>query len=151
MGFAYDRTIRFHETDAAGVVYFTNLLTLCHEAYEAAIAEAGINVKRFFSGADGTAVPIVHAEADFFGPLFCGDRIRLTLTPKQLTPHSFQITYVVIPSDSQTDSQKPLAQALTKHMCISTDGASEQRKRRLLTTELIDWIDALCDLSEPDD
>ena len=48
MAFLYTRTIRFHETDAAGVVYFANLLTLCHEAYEAALAEAGLDVKSFF-------------------------------------------------------------------------------------------------------
>jgi len=34
MAFVYGRTIRFQETDAAGVIYFSNVLVLCHEAYD---------------------------------------------------------------------------------------------------------------------
>ncbi|MGB7087821.1 MAG: thioesterase family protein, partial [Phormidesmis sp.] len=103
MSFVYARVIRFHETDAAGVVYFANLLTLCHEAYEAALAEAGVDLKQFFSSArssgddsnekGGIAVPVVHAEADFYRPLFCGDAIAIILMPTQLTLHSFEIAY----------------------------------------------------------
>ena len=48
MAFTLRRVIRFQETDAAGVVYFANLLALCHEAYEASLAHAGIALKPFF-------------------------------------------------------------------------------------------------------
>ena len=34
MAFAYYYTVRFQDTDAAGVVYFANVLRICHEAYE---------------------------------------------------------------------------------------------------------------------
>ncbi|MEM9980588.1 MAG: acyl-CoA thioesterase, partial [Cyanobacteria bacterium P01_D01_bin.2] len=61
--YTYRRTIRFHETDAAGVVYFANVLTLCHEAYEASLAAAGINVRVFFGGGS-LAVPVVHGSVD---------------------------------------------------------------------------------------
>ena len=50
--FVYTRSIRFHETDAAGVVYFANVLVLCHEAYEASLAAAGIDLGEFFSDPD---------------------------------------------------------------------------------------------------
>ena len=42
MPFVYHRTIRFADTDAAGVVFFPNYLTICHEAYEESLAAAGI-------------------------------------------------------------------------------------------------------------
>ncbi|MEO1619486.1 MAG: thioesterase family protein [Cyanobacteria bacterium J06632_3] len=160
MPYCHSRVIRFHETDAAGVVYFANLLTLCHEAYEAALAAGGFVLSDFFSAADDFAVPIVHTEADFYRPLRCGDRIQIQLTPKQLTPHSFEIAYALYPeaassepasskpsssapsaspSTSQGAISKPLATALTRHVCISP----QMRHRQALTPELIRWIATL--------
>jgi 1,4-dihydroxy-2-naphthoyl-CoA hydrolase len=49
MFFTYNRTVRFQDTDAAGVVYFANVLSMCHEAYEASLAASGINLKSFFN------------------------------------------------------------------------------------------------------
>ncbi len=144
MAFSYARVIRFHETDAAGVVYFARLLTLCHEAYEASLAAVGIDLRAFFSSADGVAVPVVRAEADFLQPIFCGDVIAISLTPKQLSPHSFEIAYTI----TKADSPKPLAQAATRHVCIRTDKAEGARRRRPLTAALEDWIN---DLSKSDD
>ncbi len=123
-------------------MYFANLLTLCHEAYEAALAEAGLDVKGFFSGAGEVAVPIVHAEADFFQPLFCGDAIAIILNPKQLDPHSFEISYAV----TRTDSSQEVAQALTRHVSIST----QTRRRASLTRELLEWISQAAPLAAAD-
>lgn len=154
MAFVYARTIRFHETDAAGVVYFARLLTLCHEAYEASLAAAGVDLRRFFSSAGGVAVPVIRAEADFFQPMFCGDMIAISLKPKQLSPHSFEIVYTLV-HDSSVNGSKPLAQAVTRHVCISTEAAAGTKRRRLLTSALVDWIDELSEPllepSEPDD
>ncbi|MEL6780130.1 MAG: thioesterase family protein [Cyanobacteria bacterium J06597_16] len=158
MTFTYTRTIRFHETDAAGVVYFANLLTLCHEAYEASLAEAGIALKTFFSTKGGLAVPVVHAEADFYRPLHCGDAIAITLTPTQLTHNSFEIDYKITPQrfeqgalgtsnpDNLTpddlppgdSNDKPLATALTRHVCINP----KTHRRQELTAPLLNWMQA---------
>jgi 1,4-dihydroxy-2-naphthoyl-CoA hydrolase len=133
MAFTLRRMIRFQETDAAGVVYFANLLALCHEAYEASLANAGIALKPFFSTAENIAVPIVHTSADFYQPMYCGDEIAVTLTPQQLSPHSFEITYVVTAADSP---ERVLAKALTRHVCISPTA----RARQPLTLELSRWL-----------
>ncbi len=69
MGFIYQRVVRFQDTDAAGVVYFANILAICHEAYEASLADSGINLRLFFGGGN-IAVPITHSSADFFVPYF---------------------------------------------------------------------------------
>ena len=45
MPFVYRRTIRFADTDAAGVVFFPNYLAICHEAYEESLADDGIELK----------------------------------------------------------------------------------------------------------
>jgi 1,4-dihydroxy-2-naphthoyl-CoA hydrolase len=148
MTFKYSRVIRFHETDAAGVVYFANLLTLCHEAYEASLQAAGIDLKSFFSGQSALAVPIVHAEANFYQPLFCGDAIAILLTPKALSPHSFEVNYRIVAesaieqalenNEPESTQPKPLAQALTRHVCIN----GQNRSRQALTPKLADWLNA---------
>ncbi len=147
MPFVYGRVIRFHETDAAGVVYFARLLTLCHEAYEASLAAVDIDLKAFFSAAGGMAVPIVHTEADFYQPLSCGDAIAIALVPKQLSLHSFEIAYTIsnqhLPSKH---SEEPLAWALTRHVCMNL----HSRRRHPLTPDLVDWIGAVA-LADPAD
>lgn len=154
MPYCYHRIIHFHETDAAGVVYFANLLTLCHEAYEAALSAEGFVLSEFFSTAGDLAVPIVHTEADFYRPLRCGDRIQIQLHPTQITPHSFEITYTLhpdspskSPATSQATGTKPLATALTRHTCISP----KTRRRQALTPELIRWIATLAEPAAPSD
>lgn len=46
--FIYSRKIHFADTDSAGVVYFSNLLSICHEAYEEVLLSLGINLSNFF-------------------------------------------------------------------------------------------------------
>ncbi len=134
MSFCYPRTLRFHETDAAGVVYFAQVLTLCHEAYEAALGAAGFDLRHFFGGGD-LAVPIVHASVDFRRPLYCGDRIEIQVTsqPQDPTrPERFELTYRLTP----VGESPPLATALTRHVCIDTT----DRRPRPLSAELQQWL-----------
>ena len=147
MAFWYYRTIRFHETDAAGVVYFANVLTFCHEAYEAALRESPVDFDRFFSASNDSPVPIVHAEADYLMPLFCGDEISITLVPKQLTICSYEIRYTLSYQQSQSaepSPSRPLAIALTRHVCID----KTTRKKKPIENLLSDW---LAELAAPDD
>ena len=131
MPFTYHRTVRFHDTDAAGVVYFANVLAFCHEAYEASLIESGIEAKTFFRGDGPLAVPIVHAEVDFRQPLFCGDRLAITLTPISLSPHVFEIAYQVLSSAAD-----PAATAKTRHVCI----APQSRTKQPLPESLLSWL-----------
>lgn len=131
MAFTYSRSIRFSETDAAGVVYFANVLTLCHEAYEASLSASGIDLRSFFSGQE-IAVPIVHAEVDFFKPVFCGDQITIVLTTNLLQPSEFEIAYDLF------KQSKLIAKALTRHVCIN----AETRSRQELSPVLLHWLNA---------
>ncbi|MBT9311922.1 acyl-CoA thioesterase [Leptothoe kymatousa] len=130
--YSYRRTIRFHETDGAGVVYFANVLTLCHEAYEAALGATGIDLRRFFGGGS-LAVPVVHGEVDFRRPLHCGDEVAIALAPQPIDGSTFEIRYTLSNGD-----QKTVATALTRHVCI--DSAS--RQRHALDDQLQQWIRA---------
>lgn len=70
--FTYKRRIAFHETDAAGVVYFANYFRLAEEAETHAIASLGNIVTR-----DGYLYPRVHVEADYSAPLHFFDPVSV--------------------------------------------------------------------------
>ena len=42
------RTVRFGDTDAAGVMHFARLLTWCHEAYEESLERFGLSAAEIF-------------------------------------------------------------------------------------------------------
>lgn len=133
MAFTYDRTIRFQDTDAAGVVYFANILAICHEAYEASLAASGIDLKSFFSSRE-LVVPITHARADFLRPLFCGDRITIQLTPQQTSDTDFEVQYQLVRSQ-QPD--KLVSSVFTHHVCVQV--ASHTRAN--LPVTILQWLE----------
>lgn len=114
MPFSYYRTVRFQDTDAAGVVYFANVLAMCHEAYEASLIASGMELQLFFKN-PAAAIPIIHASVDFRRPMHCGDQLQIELTSQQLDKHKFEISYQIVTALS---SQQLLATACTRHICI---------------------------------
>lgn len=132
--FSHERIVRFRDTDAAGVVYFGAVLDFCHEAYERSLAAAGLDLRVFFSS-QGYGVPIARAEVTFLRPLFCGDRLTITLKPEQTGPHRFEVAYELCLTD-QPD--QPVGQARTHHVCL--DGTT--RSRLTLPPELLTWLAA---------
>ncbi|MEW5861187.1 MAG: thioesterase family protein [Cyanobacteriota bacterium] len=129
MSFTYTRTIRFQDTDAAGVVYFANVLAMCHEAYEESLIASDINLKLFF-GNPNVAIPIVHASVDFFSPMFCGDKVLIQLIPHHLSSEKFEVNYQFIAEN------RVVAQAITRHVCID----SATRGRKEIPAEMIRWL-----------
>jgi 1,4-dihydroxy-2-naphthoyl-CoA hydrolase len=132
MSFSYEYTVQFRDTDAAGVVYFASLLSICHVAYEASLIQAGIDLKLFVTNSE-FAVPITHISADFFRPLFCGDRIAIELTPKSIDNCKFEIEYQI-----RSSSEFICAKAITKHVVIDPN----TRKRENLPEILINWLNS---------
>ncbi len=129
MPFTYNRTVRFSDTDAAGVVYFANVLSICHEAYEASLEVSGINIKEFFSNSS-LAFPIVHADVDFFRPMFCGDKLIISLIPQKAGVDKFEIAYEILVDDVM------FAKAVTRHVCIDAS-----RNKRDLPDEIMQWLE----------
>ncbi len=139
MSFNYEYTIQFRDTDAAGVVYFANLLSICHIAYEASLARSNIDLKSFVNNLE-FAVPISHVSGDFFRPLFCGDRVTIKLTTYSIDSCKFEIKYQILSvNDQSIDLDTPLllsATAITRHIVINP----LTRKRQELPKNLIDWL-----------
>lgn len=132
--FTYQRPVYFKDTDAGGVVYFAQLLSICHEAYEAALRSTGFDLRHFFGTAE-VAVPIIHAEIDFFQPVYCGDILLVKFTAKVLNTGVFQLDYRLF---REATSDLPLtAKALTKHSCITRS----QRQKCPIPPNLRQWLE----------
>lgn len=132
MPFTYLRTIRFQDTDAAGVTYFSNTLSICHEAYEQSLMDTGIELWQFFSHPD-IAIPIVHASVDYFRPTFCGMLQEVHLTPEKLTSDEFEIHYEIFNHD---DPERLVSKAVTRHVCINRIS----RQRQPLPNPMLQWL-----------
>ena len=93
------RTVRFGETDAAGVVHFLELLRWCHETWETCLEKHGVVLQEIFptnqintSHLD-VALPVVHCEANYFQPLYVGDTINIELNPEKINDSSFVLRF----------------------------------------------------------
>lgn len=132
MPYAYYRTVHFADTDAAGVVFFANFLSICHEAYEEALAASGIDLKTFFAE-NAVIVPIMKSEADYLRPLFCGDKIRVTVTPTPISENSFDIRFEIVKLGLM---EKVSARVHTVHVCTSPG----KKARAPLPHALTKWV-----------
>ena len=96
----YQTTIRLHQTDAAGVVFFSNLFVIAHDAYESFL-ESHLPLNAILS--DGVyIIPIVHAEADYLLPLALSEKTGVELCLEQKGSSSFDLGYVIKNSKMQT-------------------------------------------------
>lgn len=129
------RTVRFGDTDAAGVMHFHQLLRWCHVAYEESLERFGVVAGEIFPGPGRTpavALPIVHASADYRRPLACGDPLAIELRPLRRDGGSFEIHYRFL-----HDGQEA-ATGLTRHRAI--DAAS--RRPADLPDGIVEWLEA---------
>ncbi len=134
MPFVHHRTVRLADTDAAGVVFFARTLSICHEAYEEALAAGGLELNDFL-GASGIVVPISRSEADYKRPLRPGDKLRITVTPEPLTAHSFALRFEIVKLGRV---EKLAATVRTEHVCTSP----AKRERAPLPPALAAWVRA---------
>lgn len=87
-----ERSIRFEEVDAAGIVFFAHFLGYAHEAME-----------HFFDGLDGgycrliverkIGLPAVKVEVSFTSPVRYGERLRIETTTTHLGTRSATLRY----------------------------------------------------------
>ena len=130
------RTVRFGETDAAGVVHFLQLFKWCHEAWEESLEKYGIVLKEIFPtnqinmDQPNVALPVVHCDAEYFKPLFVGDSIDIELYPKKLSNSSFILRFKFLKNGDQ------IGLGNIKHVSINP----MTRKKCLLSKQINLWI-----------
>ena len=124
--FSFDTTVKLHDTDAAGLLFYGNQFKITHDAYEAFLESIGcpllwiIDESSFF-------LPIVHAEADYHLPLAVGDKLTIELTVDSISAHSFVVEYKL------TNEKQALAgRVSTVHVSID----KKTRKKIILPEKL---------------
>ncbi|BAZ43017.1 hypothetical protein NIES4102_00120 [Chondrocystis sp. NIES-4102] len=133
MIFNHTRRIYLGDTDAAGVVYFAQLINICHEAYEESLAQADISLQEILQAGE-IALPVTHAEIDFFLPLFCNDQIQITLVANLISQSEFAIAYKIY---NLNNLNQLVAHAQTRHVCINP----QVRKRIDLPAMILAWLE----------
>ncbi len=134
------RTVRFGDTDAAGVIHFFQLLRWCHEAWEESLENYGLQASDVFPNTNFkndqnrilVFLPIIHCQADFWKPLHTGDHLEIELIPEKLGRERFQIKFKF-----KLDNDY-VAQALIRHQAID----SLTRKGSALPEPIDLWLEA---------
>ncbi len=105
-------TVKLHDVDAAGVVFFANIFRIAHDIYEQFLKQIGYTFRERFAAAD-FILPIAHAEADYLHPLQVGDVIEITAQPVDIGNSSFAMIYHLTDFDG-----KVLASVRTVHVAV---------------------------------
>lgn len=130
------RTVRFSDTDAAGVMHFQQLLGWCHQAWEESLERFGLPAASVFPGGRGeqpsVALPIVHCHADFRAPVQVGDKLLICLEPERVDPSSFAVNSQVLLED------KLVATGCLRHVAIDVN----TRRRCALPDGVDRWLEA---------
>ena len=133
----FKRTVRFGETDAAGVVHFLELFRWCHEAWEESLEKYGIVLQEIFPTTQintsqlDVALPVVHCEANYFQPLYVGDSINTDLYPEKINDSTFIIRFKF------TKNGEQIGLTNIKHVSIN----SITRERCSLSNQINLWLD----------
>ncbi|HSW87010.1 MAG TPA: thioesterase family protein [Rhabdochlamydiaceae bacterium] len=101
--FLYKTSIHLRDTDATGVLFFTEQLRLAVQAFEEYLKSTGSSLAALVDSCD-CLMPIVHAEADFTAPLQMGDDIEITIELGRLGNSSFTLNYKFIRLEDQVSA-----------------------------------------------
>ena len=103
--------IRFQDVDAAGLVFFARVFDYAHDAFVAYLKHVGLPLDRLLR--EGTlGLPLVHAEADYQGPLRFGDDVDVTIAPPDLGDKSIKLSFAL------TVQGQPRAAVRVMHVAV---------------------------------
>ena len=103
-------TIRLHDTDAAGVIYFAAVLRIAHDVYEQFLEAHGESIRATLDGRT-LAYPVVHAEADYRRPIRLGDRLSIRLDATRAGEGSFTTRYTFSNGQGEIAAEASLVHA----------------------------------------
>jgi 1,4-dihydroxy-2-naphthoyl-CoA hydrolase len=89
--FVYHTQIRLKDTDATGVLYFSEQFSFALEALEEFLKSRGVAWSSLMES--GYFLPVVHAEADYLAPLRVGDSLEVHLSVAKVGTSSVTLDY----------------------------------------------------------
>jgi 4-hydroxybenzoyl-CoA thioesterase len=108
----HDRTVRFEDIDAAGIVFFARFLNYCHDAMERFFDELPGGYAELIMGRK-VGFPAVHVTSDFVSPLRYGDVARITGTVSKLGTTACHFDFEIV----RAQDRKLVATMKHVHVC----------------------------------
>jgi 1,4-dihydroxy-2-naphthoyl-CoA hydrolase len=99
--FTHRMKVRLQDTDATGVLYFSEQFKMALEVFEEFLHAHGYSLKKLMQSP--FLMPVVHAEADYFAPLEVGDELEISLVVEQLGTSSITFSYRFFDSSRQLE------------------------------------------------
>jgi 1,4-dihydroxy-2-naphthoyl-CoA hydrolase len=130
----YRTTIKLHDTDAAGMLFFSNQLKIAHDAYESLFDRIGFCLSKIVHK-EKFLLPIVHSETDYKAPLFVGDPIEIRTTVAHVGTTSFTLAYTIL-----NDKKEIVGAVKTVHVSVN----KQTRKKIPLPAALRAKLKKLC-------
>ena len=131
--YTYQAKIKLHDTDAAGLLFFSHQFEIIHDAYEALLESLGLGFAELIRNKD-YFLPIVHAESDYKLPLFVGDVVEVQVVTENIGSTSFTFAYKLLNAKGEL-----VGTARTVHVTIN----KVTRQKTLLPKEMREKIELL--------
>jgi 1,4-dihydroxy-2-naphthoyl-CoA hydrolase len=127
-------TVKLHDSDAAGVVFFANVFRIAHDVYEQFLKQMGYDFPTRLAAGD-FIIPIAHAEADYLHPLRVGDTVEIAASVTEIGESSFTMLFRITAEDGRL-----LARVKTVHVAVDgrtfrTTALPEEFRKRLKAVE----------------
>jgi len=126
--FVFTRRVEFADTDAAGIMHFSNFFRFMEVAEHAFYRSLGFTVHEFRPDADGPRIgwPRVHAEADFRLPLRFEEEVEIELLVEEVRSRS--IRYLFRFWKNANGTRQMAATGRFSVACVSMEGSREGMK-----------------------
>lgn len=123
-------TVKLHDADAAGVVFFANVFRIAHDAYERFLAQAGYRFPERLAAGD-FLLPIAHAEADYLHPLRVGDAVEIAASVTEVGESSFAVRFRLTAEDGSLRAKVKTVHVAVDGRTFKTIPLPEDFRKRL--------------------
>ena len=113
MPFEIDRRILLHQTDSAGILFYSKIFELAFDAFSNFLQTCGVSVGYIIRESD-YLLPYVHAEADYLLPLSVDDLVKIVLHVEKIGETSFILNYDLLKGGQMAAFVKTVHVAVNK-------------------------------------
>ena len=113
--FAYRRRVSFHETDAAGIMHFSNVLRLFEEAEHAFFRHLGTSVFQPESDGSYLSFPRVTVGSEFLRPLRFEQEVDIQVHVQALGRTSITWGFAVVDTQGETAARGTMKVVCSRH------------------------------------
>lgn len=125
--------IRLRDTDATGVLYFTEQLRMALDVLEEHFSIRDMLEKEDF------LLPIVHAESNYFSPLRVGDMVDISVQVQKIGTTSFALGYQFL----EPCSEKLMGNVTIVHVAVGKESGAPIS----LPEKVLGWLRGLAQIT----